>query len=166
MRRGGADCTVIRASWFCQNFTDGLFRDGLLDGEIVFPAGTVGEPFVDARDIADISVAALTGDGHAGRTYELTGPRLLTFADAAARIGAAIGRPVRYTAVPPREYAPRLTALGLPDEAARFLTQLFGDLLDGRNPRLTDDVARILGREPRDFRDFAREAAAAGAWDR
>ncbi|MFF3561577.1 NmrA family transcriptional regulator [Streptomyces sp. NPDC002574] len=166
VRSAGADCTVIRASWFCQNFSEGLFRDGVLDGGIVFPAGTVGEPFVDARDIADIAVAALTGDGHAGLTYDVTGPRLLTFADAAAEIGAAIGRPIRYTAVPPREYGPHLAALGLPDEAVDFLTQLFGDLLDGRNARLTGDVERVLGRTPRDFGDFAREAAAAGAWRR
>ncbi|MFJ5214657.1 NmrA family transcriptional regulator [Streptomyces sp. NPDC088354] len=167
VRGAGADCTVIRASWFCQNFSEGLFRDGVLDGGIVFPAGTVGEPFVDARDIADLAVAALTGDGHAGRVYEATGPRLLTFADAAAEIGAATGRPgrpVRYTAVPPRAYAPHLTALGLPDETVGFLVQLFGDLLDGRNALLTDDVERVLGRTPRDFRDFAHEAAAAGAW--
>ncbi|MFD3456482.1 NmrA family transcriptional regulator [Streptomyces sp. NPDC058691] len=166
VRGGGADCTVIRASWFCQNFSEGLFLEGVLDGEIVFPAGTVGEPFVDARDIADMAAAALTGDGHAGRTYEPTGPRLLTFAGAAAEIGAATGRPVRYTAVPPHEYGPQLAALGLPDEVVGFLTRLFGDLLDGRNAHLTGDVERVLGRAPRDFRDFAGEAAAAGVWQR
>ncbi|MEU6339583.1 NmrA family transcriptional regulator [Streptomyces sp. NPDC046977] len=166
VRGGGVDCTVIRASWFSQNFTEGPFLDGVLGGEIAFPAGTVGEPFVDARDIADVAVAALTGDGHAGRTYEVTGPRLLTFAEAAAEIGAATGRPVRYTAVPLGAYGPRLAALGLPDETVGFLTELFGELLDGRNAHLTDDVARVLGRAPRDFGDFAREAAAAGAWDR
>lgn len=91
-------------------------------------------------------MAALTGDGHAGRTYELTGPRLLTFGEAAAEIGAATGRDVRYTAVPPREHGALLERSGLPGEVAGFLTGLFGDLLDGRNAHVTDDVRRVPGR--------------------
>ncbi|MFI0776040.1 NmrA family transcriptional regulator [Streptomyces sp. NPDC021212] len=160
----GAEWTVIRASWFFQNFSEGILRDGALGGEIVFPAGDVKEPFIDADDIAEVAVAALTGDGHAGRIHDLTGPRLLTFAEAAGEIARASGREVRYVPVPAEEYGAMLGCHGLPDDLVAFLTELFGTLLDGRNARVTDGVRRALGREPRDIADFAREAAADGTW--
>ncbi|MEU1806383.1 NmrA family transcriptional regulator [Streptomyces sp. NPDC019937] len=160
----GAEWTVIRASWFFQNFSEGILRDGVLGGEIVFPAGDVKEPFIDADDIAEVAVAALTGDGHAGRIHDLTGPRPLTFAEAAGEIARASGRTVRYTPVPAEEYGAMLGGYGLPDDLVAFLTELFGTLLDGRNARVTDGVRRALGREPRDFADFARRTAKDGAW--
>ena len=75
----GIEWTVVRASWFNQNFSEGEFLDMVLAGEITLPAGDIPEPFVDADDIADVAVAALTEDGHAGQIYEVTGPRMLTF---------------------------------------------------------------------------------------
>ena len=161
----GAEWTVLRASWFFQNFSEGILRDGVLGGEIVFPAGDVKEPFIDADDIADVAVAALTGDGqHAGRVHDLTGPRLLTFAEAAGEIARASGREVRYAPVSVAEYGAMLSGYGLSGDLVAFLAELFGALLDGRNAQLTDGVQRALGREPRDLADFAREAAAAGTW--
>ncbi|ASQ93679.1 NmrA family transcriptional regulator [Streptomyces sp. 11-1-2] len=165
VRVPGVEWTVLRASWFCQNFDEGILREGVLDGEIVFPAGEVKEPFVDADDIAEVAVAALTGEGHAGRSYEITGPRLLTFAEAAAEIAGATGRAVRYAPVPAEEYGAALVRdHGLPDELGAFLTDLFATLLDGRNARLGDGVHRVLGRAPRDFADYVRETAGSGAW--
>ena len=96
----GADWTVLRCSWFNQNFSENYLLEPVLSGHVVLPAGAVGEPFVDADDIADVAAAALTEDGHSGQLYELTGPRLLTFADAVAEIAAATGRPIGYTPVP------------------------------------------------------------------
>ncbi|RSS45804.1 NmrA family transcriptional regulator [Streptomyces sp. WAC05858] len=165
VRVPGVEWTVLRASWFFQNFDEGILRSGVLDGEIVFPAGDVKEPFVDADDIAEVAVAALTGDGHAGRSYEITGPRLLTFAEAAAEIAGATGRAVRYVPVPAEEYGAALVRdHGLPDELGAFLTDLFATLLDGRNARLGDGVHRVLGRAPRDFADYVCETAGSGAW--
>ncbi|AUA14881.1 NAD(P)H azoreductase [Streptomyces malaysiensis subsp. malaysiensis] len=165
VRVPGVEWTVLRASWFCQNFDEGVLRGGVLDGEIVFPAGDVKEPFVDADDIAEVAVAALTGDGHAGRIHELTGPRLLTFAEAAAEIAGATGRAVRYVPVSAGEYGAALVRdQGLPDELGAFLTDLFATLLDGRNAHLADGVQRVLGRAPRDFADYVRETAGSGAW--
>jgi len=91
----GADLTIVRASWFNQNFSEGAFLDYILAGEVALPVGDVREPFVDADDIADIVVSALTGDWHIGQTYEVTGPRLLTFAEAVGEIAAAAGRDVQ-----------------------------------------------------------------------
>ena len=96
IQRPDIEWTVVRASWFCQNFSEGPFLDMVLAGEITLPAGDVREPFVNADDIADVAVAALTEDGHAGQVYELTGPRLLTFAEAVDEIARATGRTIRY----------------------------------------------------------------------
>lgn len=160
----GAEWTVVRCSWFAQNFSEGQLRDPVLAGELAVPVDGVAEPFVDVDDVADVAVAALTEDGHAGRVYELTGPRLLTFADAVAEIAAASGRPVRFVPVTAEQYAAAMTAEGVPEDVVGLLTYLFTEVLDGRNAYVADGVQRALGRPPREFREFARRAAAAGAW--
>ena len=166
LRASGADWTVVRAAWFAQNFAEGPLAAELRAGELVFPAGEVAEPFVDVRDVADVVVAALTGgERYARRTLSVTGPRLLTWGGAVAEIAAATGRPLAYRAVPARDYGEALLGFGVPADEAGFLTGLFETLLDGRNAHLEDGVRRVLGREPRDFTDFAREAAAAGTWE-
>ncbi|MGO1074507.1 NAD(P)H-binding protein [Inquilinus sp. CA228] len=164
LQESGADWTIVRASWFCQNFSEGVVRDGILAGEIALPAGDVGEPFVDADDIADVVVAALTEDGHVGQLYEVTGPRLLTFAEATAEIARASGRPVRYTWVPAEDFATMLAQQGTPADFTELLLYLLTTVLDGRNAYPTDGVQRALGRAPKDFADYARDAAASGAW--
>ncbi|MGW9248606.1 NmrA family transcriptional regulator [Streptomyces badius] len=161
---GRAEVTVVRSAFFAQNFSEGALLDGVIGGELVFPAGTTAEPFLDLDDLADVVVAALTGDGHAGAVYELTGPRSLTFEQAAGELGRAAGRPVRYTPVTGPAYASLLEEFGLAETEAEFLSELFATLLDGHNAATTDDVKRVLGREPKGFADFAREAARDGAW--
>ncbi|WP_399891161.1 NmrA family transcriptional regulator [Streptomyces sp. BBFR51] len=163
----GAHWTVVRSAWFAQNFSEGPLVAELREyGELVFPAGGVGEPFVDLRDVADVVVAALTsGDRYAGRVLEVSGPRLLTFGDAVAEIAKETGRALTYRAVSAGEYGENLAAFGVPEEEAAFLVELFGSLLDGRNARLSDGVQEVLGRAPGDFGDFVREGAAAGWWD-
>ncbi|WP_380282140.1 NmrA family transcriptional regulator [Kitasatospora purpeofusca] len=157
----GTGWTVVRCAWFSQNFSESFFRDAVLAGELALPTGTAVEPFIDADDIADVAVAALTEDGHDGEVYELTGPRLLSFADAAAELSAATGRDIRFTPIAVEECREMLAAIGLPGDFA----DLFTLILDGRNACLADGVRRALGREPRDFADFARDAAASGLWN-
>ncbi|TQK50938.1 uncharacterized protein YbjT (DUF2867 family) [Streptomyces sp. SLBN-118] len=164
LRESGVDLTVVRASFFAQNFSEGAMYEGVLTGEIPFPAGETAEPFVDADDLADVVVAALTEGGHAGRIHELTGPRLLTFGEVAAEIGRASGREVRYVPVSGVQYAEMLQQFGFPGPESEWLSELFTVLLDGHNASLTDGVRRVLGREPKDFADFARDAAGGGAW--
>ena len=165
VRDSGAELTIVRATWFAQNFSEDYMRDGVLAGELALPAGNTPEPFVDADDIADVAVAALTEDGHVGQLYELTGPRLLTFAQAVAEIGEAAGREIRYVPVSQEEFAAAAVDQGVPAEFIELLAYLFGEVLDGRNAHVTDGVQRALGRPPKDFRDFARDAAATGVWD-
>jgi uncharacterized protein YbjT (DUF2867 family) len=163
VQTSGAEWTVLRASWFFQNFTENFMLGQVLDGEVAFPAGETAEPFVDCDDIADAAVAALTEGGHAGRVYELTGPRLLTFRDAAREISAVSGREVRYLSVTAEQFADGL-AEHMPAEEAAGMAGLFAELLDGRNARVAEGVREALGRAPRDFADFARAAAASGVW--
>lgn len=165
VKDAGAEWTVVRCSWFDQNFSENFLLDQIRAGQVVLPGGHVPEPFVDTGDIADVAVTALTGDGHAGETYELTGPRMLTFAEATAEIARATGRDVDFLSVPVEEWAIELKAQGLPDDLVDLLTFLFGEVMDGRNSSLTDGVERVLHRAPRDFGDFARATAATGVWD-
>ena len=164
VERSGAEWTIVRSSIFSQNFSEGFLLESVLGGEVAFPAGNVAEPFTDVDDIADIAVAALTEDRHVGQRYEVTGPRLMTFADAADDIAAATGRALRYVPITSEAFAAALREDGLPPDFVTDLTELFAQILDGRNASLTDGVQRALGREPRDFRDYAWETAASGIW--
>jgi uncharacterized protein YbjT (DUF2867 family) len=164
LRESGADWTIVRCSWFSQNFSEGQFAEMVAVGEVVLPATSVPEPFLDVEDIAEVAATTLSEDGHVGQVYELTGPRLLTFEEAVGEIAAATGREIRYVPVPMEDFAAGAREQGVPDDVVGFLTYLFGEVLDGRNAVLTDGVLRALGREPRDFSDFAREAAAVGVW--
>ncbi len=164
-RDSGAELTILRSTWFAQNFSEGAFLDFVLAGEVTLPAGDTPEPFVDVDDIADVAVAALTEEGHEGEVYELTGPRLLTFEEAVGEIARAANREIRYVPVSMPEFESLLAEQEVPAEYVWLLKYLFAEVLDGRNAYLTDGVQRALGREPRDFADYAREAAATGIWD-
>lgn len=161
VRGAGVAFTILRCAWFAQNFSESYLREPVLAGDIAFPGGDAAEPFLDADDIAEVAVAALTEPGHAGAIYELTGPRLLTFAEVARELSAALGRDVRYTPVAAPVYAEAL-APHLGADAAHGLAALFAYLLDGHNAHLSDGVQRALGRPARDFRDYLRAAVAAG----
>ncbi|MFI7617400.1 NmrA family NAD(P)-binding protein [Nonomuraea terrae] len=155
VRESGAEWTILRCSWFMQNLSEDFLLGQVLAGVIALPAPDVPEPFVDVEDIADAAVAAFTEDGHAGRLYELTGPRLLTFRDVARELSRATGREITFTPVTPEEYVAAAVADGLPQEAAENLSALFAETLDGRNAFVADGVREALGRPARDFADYA-----------
>jgi uncharacterized protein YbjT (DUF2867 family) len=163
--QAGAEWTVVRCSWFNQNFSEGFFVDGIRAGELALPVGAVPEPFVDLEDVADVAVAALTEDGHAGEVYELTGPQLLRFDEAAAEIARATGREVRFTPVPMEPFAAALRDAGESDEVVWLIEYLFTEVLDGRNACLADGVERALGRAPRSFADYVARVGGTGVWD-
>lgn len=164
LQASGADWTIIRSSWFDQNFSENFLVDAIASGEVALPVGDVGEPFIDAEDIADVAVAALTEDAHTGQLYEVTGPRLLTFAQAVEEIAQASGRPIRFVPISPKQYASVLETLDMPSDVISLVLYLFTTVLDGRNAHLADGVQRALGRAPRDFTDYARRTAATGIW--
>ena len=160
----GTEYTIVRCSWFAQNFSEAFMVDAVRAGEVAVPAAPVPEPFVDAEDIADVAVAALTDDRHVGQIYELTGPRALRFDEAVSEIAAASGREVRFTRIPVDAFRAGMLEAGVPSDEAELVTWLFTDVLDGRNIEPQDGVQRALGRAPRDFGEFARTTAATGVW--
>jgi uncharacterized protein YbjT (DUF2867 family) len=164
VRETGAELTILRSTWFMQNFSEDYMLEHIVSGEIRLPAGEVPTPYLDADDIADIAVAALTDDRHVGELYELTGPRSLTLDEVADETGRATGRAIRYVPVSLEQHSAEAAGHGAPAEVIELLTYLFSEVVDGRNAATTDGVRRALGRGPRDFADFAREAAASGAW--
>ncbi len=163
VRNAGIDFTLVRAAWFAQNFSEGYLRDPVLAGVIAMPGGDVREPIVDVDDIADVAVAALTEEGHNGELYEVTGPRLMTFAEMATELATATGRPIRYEPITFEAFRAGLVQVGGAFIADVF-TAIARETLDGRNAHVADGVERALGRAPRDFAAFARAAVAAGGW--
>ncbi|WP_326771148.1 NmrA family NAD(P)-binding protein (plasmid) [Streptomyces sp. NBC_01591] len=165
LRESGMQWTSVSPSWFNQNVSDDYeqkFREDIRAGEMVTSYGASTFAFIDADDIADVVVAALLEDGHHGQSYRLTGPRSLSFAQAAQEIAQALGRPISYTELTPEQYAQRLISVGLPSELAAGISDM-GPEEWREEP--TGDVQRALGRAPKDFADYARETAATGAWN-
>ena len=165
VRDSGVDFTLVRASWFSQNFSESFLLEPVLAGEVALPVGAVGEPFVDADDVADVAVAALTEDRHRGQIYELTGPRLWTFAEVVAEIARVTHRDIRYVEIPIEAYVSALERAQLPPDLVSLVRYLFTELFDGRNASVADGVTRALGRPPRDFADYVRDTAATGVWN-
>jgi uncharacterized protein YbjT (DUF2867 family) len=163
VRACGLDWTIVRCAFFSQNFNEGAWLEEVLAGSVSLPVRDAQEPFVDADDIADVVVAGLTDDRHVGQLYELTGPRLLSFGDAVAEVAAAAGRHIDFVSVSIDDYVAMLKEYGLPDDFIWLLNHLFTEVL-GSKAQLGDGVQRALGRQPRDFTDYAREAAATGVW--
>jgi uncharacterized protein YbjT (DUF2867 family) len=164
VQNSGAHWTVLRASWFMQNFSESFILDGILKGAIYLPPDEISEPFVDANDIADIAVAALTTEKHHNKLYELTGPELLTFRQAIQEIAAANGRKIDYHSMPVADYVVYLRQAQLPDDLINLLNYLFSTVLDGRNEILTDGVQQALGRKPRDFSNYIARTKKTGVW--
>ncbi len=164
IQASGVEWTIVRASFFFQNFNEGFFVDQVRSGAVYFPGGSVGEPFIDADDIADVVTAALTTDRHVGKVHDVTGPRLLTFAEAVGEIAKAAGREIQYIGISGKDYEEAMVKEGVPAEFAAQLTELFTTVLDGRNAHVTDGIQRALGRPPRDIATYAKDAAATGVW--
>lgn len=162
LEASGLDWTLLRPSWFMQNYSTGM-ADGIRQGgTIMEPAEGAATGFVDARDIASVGVAALTGDGHAGQAYAITGPEALTRDQVAAKISAATGKPVRYQAVSARKFEAGMHGAGLPEAYIGLMGTLYGFVRAGQTAGLTNDVQRVTGHAPISFDQFARNHA--DAW--
>ena len=154
VKESGIPWTIIRASWFNQNFSEGAFYDMVQDGVMALPIGNVGEPFVDVDDIADVAIAAFTEPGHTGQLYEVTGPRLLTFDDVAKELSAGLNKPVQFIQISTEVFEQEMLKQGVPVDTISMLLFLFNEVLDGRNAYVTQGVEQALGRKPRDFSAF------------
>lgn len=163
-RASGADWTILRASWFSQNFSEAFLLDAVRAGVVALPAGRVAEPFIDVDDIAEVAFRVLTEEGNHHTTHELTDPAALTFAEAVAEIAYATGREIHYRQISPAAFGAELESQDVPEAERALLLELFTTVLDGRNALPTSGVEQILGREPLSFAEYARKVAVTGTW--
>ena len=157
--------TIVRASWFNQNFSESFFLDPVLAGIVALPRAEALEPFTDADDIADVVTAALLDDKHNRQTYELTGPTLLTFEQAITEIAHASGRNITFQGLTLEEYSTMLREYQVPEDHIGLINYLFEQVLDGRNSSITSDIEKVLGRKAKDFSAYAKETAKTGIWN-
>lgn len=163
--RNAAAWTIVRASWFNQNFSESFFFEPILAGHVALPRAEALEPFTDADDIADVVVQALLDDKHNGQVYELTGPELLTFPQAVAEIAKATNRNIQFQALSLEAYTDMLRSFQVPEDYIWLAQYLFAHVLDGRNASLTHDIEKILGRKAKSFANYAKEVASTGIWN-
>jgi uncharacterized protein YbjT (DUF2867 family) len=161
----GAEWTIVRASWFNQNFSESFFLDPILAGHVALPRSEALVPYVDTDDIADVVVEALLDRKHAGQIYELTGPRQLTFPEVTQEIARAAGRKIAFTAITMDEYEQMLKEFQVPEDYIWLIRYLFTEVLTPANSVVTDDIRKVLDREPRDFAEYARDTAQTGVWN-
>jgi uncharacterized protein YbjT (DUF2867 family) len=164
LQDSGITWNIVRCSWFCQNFSENFLVEGIVAGELVLPASDTVEPFVDADDIADVVVTALTQPGHRNKLYELTGPRALNFAQCVEEISQALGRPVKYTPVPIDDYINALREQGQPEDLQWLIRELFTVIFDGRNSQVMHGVEEALNRPATDFKTYIHKAMTSGVW--
>ena len=165
LKTSGLSWNIVRASWFAQNFSESFMLEGILDGELVLPAGDIVEPFIDVDDIADVVVAALTETSHRNKLFEVTGPRALTFAQCIDEISDAIGHPLKFTSIPVDAYINALNEQGVPKEMQWLLRELFTVVFDGRNCEVMSGVEEALGRPATDFKTYIHKAIESGVWN-
>ncbi|NNF05835.1 MAG: NmrA family NAD(P)-binding protein, partial [Candidatus Eisenbacteria bacterium] len=165
LQTSGLSWNVVRASWFFQNFSEGFMVEGILEGELLLPVGDTVEPFIDADDIADVAVAALTKTELRNRLFEVTGPEALTFSQCTEIMSKALGRTVRYQQVPLEAFLGALKKQGLPEDVLWLMNELFTVVLDGRNSKVMNGVEEALGRSATKFETYVARTAASGVWN-
>jgi uncharacterized protein YbjT (DUF2867 family) len=165
LKASGISWNVVRASWFCQNFSESFMLEGILAGELILPAKDTIEPFIDADDIADVVVATLNEPRLRNRIFEVTCPRALTFAQCIKEIADALGRPVKYTSVPIDDYINTLREAGAPNDLQWLLRELFTVVFDGRNCKVMPGVEEALGRPATDFKTYVQKTIESGIWN-
>jgi uncharacterized protein YbjT (DUF2867 family) len=161
----GLDWTFVRAAWFSQNFSEGEFASMTRQGVIALPMAHAVEPVVDADDIAEVVVEALTSTHLNGQSLDLSGPESLTHDQIADELSRAAGRTIRYQPISNEEFRLGMSEMSVPEEYIDLLDYLFDLTVSGVNAEPTGDVERVLGRPARSFREFAANAAAAGHFD-
>lgn len=162
----GLNYTIVRASWFNQNFSEGAFLDFVLAGEIALPMPEAEIPFVDAQDIADVVTKVLIDDSYNGQTVTVTGPRKMTFREVVEAMSKGLGRDIQYIPITIEEFKDGMKAAGLLDSYVWLFGYLFKEVLGNpENQEVSQDVVKILGRHAIDFTDFVEKSAAAKIWN-
>lgn len=162
----GLNYTLVRASWFNQNFSEGAFLDFVLAGQVALPMPEAEIPFVDADDIADVVTKVLVDDTYNGETITVTGPRKQTFEQVVSIMEQAIGRKIQYIPISIEEFKAGMKAAGLPDSYVWLFGYLFEEVLGNPdNQEVSQDVQTVLGRPATSFEEFAQKTVATGVWN-
>lgn len=161
----GIDYTIVRASWFNQNFSESFFLDPIIAGHVALPQADVPIPFVDTDDIADVAVEALLDEKHNGWIYQLTGPRLLTLKNVIEEVSKAAGRNINFAAISMDEYTHIMEEQNVPKDYIWLINYLFTETLgDAGVSEISNDIEKVLGRKPKDFTEYATQTAKTGVW--
>lgn len=162
----GLNYTLVRASWFSQNFSESFLLDPILAGQVFLPMPEAQIPFVDADDIAEAVVKVLLDDAYNGQTFEITGPRTLTFEEAVYEIAKGSGRSLQYQAISLAAYNEAMKGAGVPDDYIWLFDYLFREVLSKpSNQAISHDFERLIGRPATDFADFVQKTAPSGVWN-
>lgn len=162
----GLDYTLVRTSWFSQNFSESFLLDPIVAGHVALPMPHAKIPFVDTGDIADVVVEVLLDDAHNGKTYEITGPRALTFEEVVKEIAAGTGRAIEYQAVSLEAYSAMMASAGLSPDYIWLFDYLFREVLGNEeNQAISTDVEKVLGRKATDFKEYVQNTARTGVWN-
>jgi len=162
----GLHYTLVRASWFNQNFSESFLLEPVLAGHVALPMPEAEIPFVDADDIAEVATKVLLNDSYNGQTITVTGPRKMTFEEVVQAIGRGTQRNITYQAVSLAAYQEAMKAAGLPADYVWLFTYLFQEVLGNpENQEVSADVENVLGRPATDFNEFVRKTAATGIWN-
>lgn len=152
----GLEHTFLRPSWFMQNYST-MSADGVRQGTLYEPAADGQTAFIDTRDIASVAVAALTGDGHNGKAYTLTGSEALSRDEVASLFSSALGREVKYVAVGDEQLRQGMAAAGAPQGYVELMSALYGYVRAGATAMVTDEVHKVTGRAPIRFEQFVQD---------
>ena len=162
----GLNYTLVRASWFNQNFSEGAFLEFVLAGQVALPMPQAEIPFVDADDIADVVARVLVDDTYNGQTITVTGPRKMTWGEVVETMAAGTGREIKYLPISLEEFKAGMKAAGLPDSYVWLFGYLFSEVLGNPdNQEVSADVQRVLGRKATDFREYVDKTVSTGVWN-
>jgi uncharacterized protein YbjT (DUF2867 family) len=153
----GIPYTFLRASFFMQNFSTIHRNEIQARGEIAVPAGDGKTSFIDVRDIADVALLALTGEGHANRAYTLTGGEALSYDEVADVFTRTLAKPVVYSRPSVLRFVRNWRAAGKPWAEVLVMTGIFTTARLGLAAGLTPDTAQLLGHAPTTLAEFVRD---------
>jgi uncharacterized protein YbjT (DUF2867 family) len=161
VRASGIPATILRPESFMQNIVTYFAGTIESDGAFYAAGGSAPIGFVDMRDVAAVAAKVLTSDGHAGKTYTVTGPEALTYAQVAAKLSALLGREVKYVALTQEQLRQSMQGVGMPPWQVEALADLQAYYTDGPGAKVTGDVREVLGRGPNRFDEYLQDHAAA-----
>ncbi len=160
------DYSIVRASWFNQNWSESFFLDPIISGEVALPMADVLIPFVDANDIAEVAVKVLLDDVYNGEIIEVTGPELLTFRDIVNIIEKTSDRRLNFYDITLEQYIDGMKKMQIPNDVVWLIEYLFSHVLTNpKNQLVVNDVERVLGRKAKSFLEYAQETAKTGVWN-